>query len=193
MPERQDSRVCPQFEMPEFLGPNSPASGVLQVIARKCLLDRGHSSYLTALSKNRGPLLYTKRIQLRGFGPIGSLDIEFPFEGDNPKPVVLVGQNGSGKSILLSHVVSGLLKVKDMVYDQTPEVEPGRAYRLKTNFYIKNGGQFSFSRVDFENGWYVSELVTMRKKQDYRDVPPGIIGTAVEPMWRQMESTSNDR
>ena len=79
-----------------------------------------------------------------------------------------------------------------MVYDQTPEVDPGRAFRLKTNFYIKSGGKFSFSRVDFENGWYVSELVTMRKKQDYRDVPPGIIGTAAEPMWRQMESSSND-
>ena len=136
--------------------------------------------------------MYTKRIQLRGFGPIDSLDIEFPFEGDTPKPVVLVGQNGSGKSILLSHVVSGLLNAKDMVYDQTPEVEPGRAYRLKTNFYITNGREFSFSRVDFENGWYVSELTTMRKKQDHPDVPPGIIGTAAEPMWRQMESVSND-
>ena len=137
--------------------------------------------------------MYTKRIQLKGFGPIDSLDIKLPFEGDTPKPVVLVGQNGSGKSILLSHVVSGLLNAKDMVYDQTPEVEHGRAYRLKTNFYIKNGSEFSFSRVDFENGWYVSELTTMRKKQDYPDVPPGIIGTPAEPMWRQLESISNDR
>ena len=137
-------------------------------------------------------IMYTKRIQLRGFGPIDSLDIEFPFEGDTPKPVVLVGQNGSGKSILLSHVVSGLLQAKDEVYDQTPEVEPGRAYRLKTNFYIKNGAQFSFSRVDFENGWYVSELTSMRKKRDYPEVPPGIGGTDVEPMWRQMGSVSND-
>ena len=136
--------------------------------------------------------MYTKRIQLSGFGPIDSLDINIPVEGDAPKPVVLVGQNGSGKSILLSHVVSGLLKAKDMVYDQSPEVEPGRVYRLKTNFYIKNGAQFSFSRVEFENGWYVGELTTMRKKQDYPEVPPGITGTVMEPMWRQMEPAAND-
>ena len=136
--------------------------------------------------------MYTKRIQLRRFGPIDNLDITLPFEGDTPKPVVLVGQNGSGKSILLSHVVSGLLRAKDMVYDQTPEVEPGRVYRLKTNFYIKSGAQFSFSRVDFENGWYVSELTAMRKKREYPEVPPGIAGTDVEAIWGKMDSVSND-
>ena len=136
--------------------------------------------------------MYTKRIQLRSFGPIDKLDIKLPFEGDTPRPVVLVGQNGSGKSILLSHVVSGLLRAKDMVYDQTPEVEPGRVYRLKTNFYIKSEAQFSFTRVDFENSWYVSELTAMRKKQEYPEVPPEIAGTDVEPIWGQMNSVSND-
>ena len=46
--------------------------------------------------------MYTKRIQLVNYGPIDHLDITFPFEGDTPKPVLLVGENGSGKSILLS-------------------------------------------------------------------------------------------
>ena len=137
--------------------------------------------------------MYTKRIQLRSFGPIDNLDIKLPFEGDAPLPVVLVGQNGSGKSIVLSHVVSGLLQAKDMVYDQSPEVEPGRVYRLKTNFYIKNGAQFSFSRVDFENGWYVGELTAMRNKREYPEVPLGIAGTDVELLWGQMDSVSNDR
>ena len=149
----------------------------------KGLVREGHCVY---------GIMYTKRIKLKGFGPIDNLDIKLPVEGGTPKPVVLVGQNGSGKSIVLSHVVSGLLKAKDMVYHQTPEVEPGRAYRLKTNFYIKTGEQFSFSRVDFENSWYVSELTTMRKKQDYPEVPPGIAGTDLELMWRQMDSVSND-
>ena len=46
--------------------------------------------------------MYAKRIQIDNYGPIDQLDITFPFEGDIPKPVVLVGENGSGKSILLS-------------------------------------------------------------------------------------------
>ena len=136
--------------------------------------------------------MYTKRIQLTNYGPIEKLDIEFPFESELPKPVVLVGQNGSGKSILLSHIVNGLLQAKDIVYPETPEVELGRVYKFKTNFYIKSGSQFSFSRVDFEEGWFVSEITTMRRKQEYSEVPSGILGTAAEPMWRSTEPVSND-
>ena len=136
--------------------------------------------------------MYTKRIQITNYGPIEKLDIEFPFDGGIPKPVVLVGQNGSGKSILLSHIVNGLLEAKDIVYPGAPEVEPGRVYKFKTNFYIKAGSEFSFARVDFEEGWFISEITTMRPKQDYPEVPPGIVGTAAESMWRKLESVSND-
>lgn len=136
--------------------------------------------------------MYTKRIQLTNYGPIEKLDIEFPFDGAIPKPVVLVGENGSGKSILLSHIVNGLLQAKDIVYPETPEVEPGRVYKFKTNFYIKSGSQFSFARIDFEEGWFVSEITTMRRKQEYSEVPSGILGTAAESMWRSTEPVSND-
>ena len=91
--------------------------------------------------------MYTKRVQLINYGPVETLDIGCPFEGDTPKPVVLVGTNGSGKSILLSHIVSGLVRAKDIVYPETPEVEPGRAYKFKTNFYIKVGS-FRNRRTD---------------------------------------------
>ena len=43
--------------------------------------------------------MYTKRIQIFHYGPIEDLDIEIPFNGDSPKPVVLVGANGSGKNV----------------------------------------------------------------------------------------------
>ena len=92
----------------------------------------------------------------------------------------------------MAHIVNGLLQAKDIVYPETPEVEPGRVYKFKTNFYIKSGSQFSFGRVDFEEDVFVSELTTMRPKQDYPDVPPGIVGTAAEPMWQKLEAVSND-
>ena len=136
--------------------------------------------------------MHTKRIQITNYGPIDKLDIRLPFAGETPKPAVFVGQNGSGKSILLAHVVNGLLRAKDIVYPATPEVEPGRVYKLKTNFYIKSGSQFSFSRVDFENGWYVSEITTIRAKGDYSEVPSGIPGTDAESMWRRLSAPSND-
>ena len=136
--------------------------------------------------------MYAKRIQLTNYGPIDKLDIELPFDGETPKPVVLVGQNGSGKSIVLSHVVNGLLNAKDTVYPATPEVQPGRVYKLKSNYYIKSGSHFSFARVDFEDGWFVSEITTLRPKREYPEVPPGIPGTPAEAMWQELDPNSRD-
>lgn len=136
--------------------------------------------------------MYARRIQLTNYGPIEDLDIAFPFDGQAPKPVVLVGENGSGKSILLSHIVNALLNAKDIVYPLAPEVETGRAYRLKTNFYIRTGHQFSFTRVDFEDGWFQSDITTIKPKREYPNVPAGVAGTAAEYMWRQLDAGSND-
>ena len=66
--------------------------------------------------------MYIKRIRITDYGPFGDLDLSFPFEENIPRPVVLVGGNGSGKSILLSHIVNGLILAKDRVYQDSPEV-----------------------------------------------------------------------
>ena len=52
--------------------------------------------------------MYIKSIHILNYGPISQLAIEMPFDDSTPKPVVLVGENGSGKSIILSHIVNGL-------------------------------------------------------------------------------------
>ncbi len=132
--------------------------------------------------------MYTKRIQLTNYGPIENLDIVCPFDGDNPKPIVLVGENGSGKSVLLSHIVNGLLLAQQLVYPQTPEVEEGRVYKLRSPLYIKSGCQFYFARVDFENNTHLAELQLAKQKQAYGEVPSGMLGTAAEGLWNQMSS-----
>ena len=103
--------------------------------------------------------MYARRIQITNYGPIEQLDISFPFDDEGrPKPVVLVGENGSGKSILLSHIVNGLIYAKDTVYDRSPEVEPGRVYKLRSDRYIKTGRDYFFAKVDFVDGLFASEL-----------------------------------
>ena len=56
--------------------------------------------------------MYLNRIQLINNGPIQRLDVSLPFNGDKPRPIVLVGENGTGKSILLSHIVNALVAVR---------------------------------------------------------------------------------
>ena len=137
--------------------------------------------------------MYTQRIQIINYGPIAHLDIEFPFEGDNPKPVVLVGENGSGKSILLSHIVNALLTAKDRIYPDTPEVEKGKVFKFRSGSYIKHASEAYFARVAFENDLYSGELRSSRPKQDYGAIPEELaIADGAQEEWRNMEGATAD-
>ena len=118
--------------------------------------------------------MYVKRIQIQNYGPIGALDIKFPFADGKPKPVLLVGENGSGKSILLSHIVNGLVYAKSVSYSNTPEVDPGKMYKVMSTSYIKIGNDFSAARVDYESQLYVEELMTQRVKQVGQNLPESL-------------------
>ena len=136
--------------------------------------------------------MYTKRIQIVNYGPIDHLDITFPFEGDTPKPVLLVGENGSGKSILLSYIVNGLVSAKDVAYPITPEMETGRAYKLRSSSYIKSGSEYYFGRVDFEEGLFVTEMRSQRRKGEYEAMPSGLSEPDIKDAWKKMSRDEND-
>ena len=136
--------------------------------------------------------MYAKRVQIINYGPIGELDIEFPFDGDVPKPVVLVGANGSGKSILLSHIVNGLTSAKDRAYPESPEIETGKVFKLRSSSYIKSGGECYFAKVDFEDGLSIGELRSRLLKRDYQSMPSELTGEAATSYWNQMASDMTD-
>ena len=137
--------------------------------------------------------MYAKRIQIANYGPIGDIDVAFPFdEAGNPKPVVLVGGNGSGKTIFLSHIVNGLIVAKGVAYPESPEIETGKVYKLRSNSYIKSGQAFYFARVDFENGLFTSEIRADIAKQDDQTMPAGLSGNDAISAWQRVQSGEND-
>ena len=136
--------------------------------------------------------MYTKRVQLVNYGPIDHLYIAFPFEGDAPKPVLLVGENGSGKSIVLSHIVNGLVSAKNVAYPDTPEVEIGKVYKLRSGFYIKSGSKYYFGRVDYEDGLFVVEMQLQALKREYDAVPIQRSEPEVHDAWSKMAHEEND-
>ena len=56
--------------------------------------------------------MYLEEIYLENTGPISKCHVEkMPFdEKGNPRPVVVVGANGSGKSVFLSYIVDALME-----------------------------------------------------------------------------------
>ena len=136
--------------------------------------------------------MYAKRVQIHNYGPIEHLDIALPFVGDNPRPVLLVGENGSGKSILLSHIVNGLLSAQSVAYPETPEVETGKVYKLRSSSYIKSRSHYYFGRVDFEYGVFMGEIHAHRKKREATESANWLLQDDAKDAWDAMNSEEND-
>ena len=136
--------------------------------------------------------MYAKRIQIINYGPIDQLDITFPFEDDVPKSVVLVGENGSGKSILLSHIVNGLISAKDITYPETPEVEIGKVFKIRSGSYIKSERESYFARVDFEDKLFIEEMRLVYPKQKDSGIPEGLPGLDAQNTWKRINLGQSD-
>lgn len=130
--------------------------------------------------------MYVQRIRLTNYGPIDRLDVTLPFEGDRPKPVILLGQNGTGKSLLLSHIVNGLLLAKDVAYPDSRELETGKVYKVRSPQYIKVGRDFSYGEVNFEKGLTVRELTLLKRRGDHSQPPTGLSGTGAQALYDRL-------
>ena len=136
--------------------------------------------------------MYAKRIEIEYYGPISQLEIDLPFDNDIPKPIVLVGENGSGKSILLSHIVNGLIEAKGYAYPSTPEVATGRVFKLRSPSYIKPGSEWSYARVDFELDFFIGELTISTVKKKQTQSSPNFTFKRANEVWNQMDSNNNN-
>jgi len=137
--------------------------------------------------------MYAKRIQIRNYGPIDHVDITLPFaNGDeNPKPVLLVGENGSGKSIFLSHIVDGLMMAQGVIYPENSEVELGKVYKFRSPSYIKSGKDYYWVQTDFEKWLKFEELQLRMNKKEFSAKPDGWVGGDMDGLWDSMSEDAS--
>lgn len=113
--------------------------------------------------------MYFERIEIENYGPLKNLDITFPFlENGNPKPLIIVGKNGSGKSIFLSHAVNALMVARSAIYSNA-EVEDGKVYKLRSTHYITSGQHYAFMKLRLSGGLEFHEWVLPRFRKDFED------------------------
>ena len=113
--------------------------------------------------------MYFERLEIENYGPLKNLDINFPFsdtEKLKPKPLVIVGKNGSGKSIFLSHLVNTLIEAKAPLYPNT-EVQDGRIYKLRDPHYITSGEHYAFMKLHLNNGLEFYEWILSCLKKNF--------------------------
>ena len=113
--------------------------------------------------------MYFKKIEIENAGPIDHLSIDFPTtDSGSPQPLVIVGENGTGKTILLSYLVNTLITAKQTAFDDT-EVEHGKVYKYRSPQYIRAGAHYSYGRADFGNGQYVEEWQLDTQKSQFEE------------------------
>jgi len=74
--------------------------------------------------------MYLTDILIENVGPIENLDVRLPFHKDGkPKPVVLVGKNGSGKTVTQAIIADALvLMATPAFHDVTVSTPAGKSY-----------------------------------------------------------------
>jgi len=111
--------------------------------------------------------MFLKKIQIENTGPIDQLSIDFPRTADGlPKPLVIVGENGTGKTILLSHLVNSLIAAQQATYDDA-EVDAGKVYKFRSPAYIKSGSNYAFARIDYDSNQFLEEWQLHIKRSDF--------------------------
>lgn len=98
--------------------------------------------------------MYLKRICYRNIGPLKNVDISFPFGNNIPKPLILVGENGSGKSLFLSNIVDSLYEIGGIVFKNVTKTNGKEHYyyKLGSNSEISFGQKYATSYILYSNG-----------------------------------------
>ena len=98
--------------------------------------------------------MYLHEIFLQNTGPISECHVKPPFDDNgNPLPMVIVGPNGSGKTIFLSYIVGALTEFgKKAFLDIVPFDNSGGTpyFRVVQPRAIRSGQPFSLSLLHFK-------------------------------------------
>ncbi|MCG8532002.1 MAG: AAA family ATPase [Desulfovibrionales bacterium] len=111
--------------------------------------------------------VYLKRIMLEHIGPINNIDYNFSFTADGiPKPLLIVGSNGAGKTLFQAHIFNSLMNAKQAIYTKM-EVEHGKLFKYRKPSYIKSGESYYYAEVEYTNQLNHKELQLNATKKNY--------------------------
>lgn len=105
--------------------------------------------------------MYISNVKLKNYGPLENINLEIKnIYGEKPYPVVLIGQNGSGKTLFLSNILHALIEIKRKKYNTLMEVSDNNYYRVGSLNYIKAGAVTAFNRIEFTDQASFTEVLT---------------------------------
>ena len=92
-----------------------------------------------------------RNISIKNYGPIDDLSYTFRFdETGKPIPLVLIGKNGCGKTLLFSAIIDMMVEAKRKLYPNgILEVVGTNYYKIGNHSYIKVGTNTSSVKIEY--------------------------------------------
>ena len=98
--------------------------------------------------------MYVKKARTVNLGVIKSAEIDFQFDdAGNPKPVLLVGPNGSGKTLFLASIVNSLIEAINSFYSADHQ------HQFMSPDYIRESADYVWRQVEFTTEHLFHSLV----------------------------------
>ena len=110
--------------------------------------------------------MYVRKVHIDNYGAIKSVNIDFQFyDSGNPKPVLLVGLNGSGKTLFLASIVNGLIEAINSFQ------HPDHQHQFMSPDYIRDSANYVWRQVEFTTDHFFSSLVLHSPKTSESSPP----------------------
>jgi predicted ATP-binding protein involved in virulence len=97
--------------------------------------------------------MYLTHLFIENIGPISNIELKLPFNDDGtPKPLIFVGENGSGKTMLLSCIVDSFYEIANILFeDVLPKIGLGyQYYKILGGTNIKSGSEYGLFGLKYE-------------------------------------------
>ena len=105
--------------------------------------------------------MYLRSIHTENYGPIEQLQYTCKFDDNgNPLPVVLIGMNGCGKTLLITNIIHSIIEFKRKIFSDIQEVNGDNYYRIGSKSYIREGACYSYNNILFDGGQRYTDLMT---------------------------------
>lgn len=99
--------------------------------------------------------MYLNKMIYKNVGPLSDVALEMPFREDgSPKPVIIVGANGSGKTTMISNIVDSLYEIAGKAFDDARKQNNNNTYqfyKIISTDQIKIGEEYLFSYIKYDN------------------------------------------
>lgn len=110
--------------------------------------------------------MYLSNVKYKNYGPLEEVNLEIRNKSEeNPNPIVLIGQNGSGKTLFLSNILHALIEMKRKKYEKILEVSENKYYRVGSLNYVRAGAVTAYNRIEFTNQASYTEVMTRNYKK----------------------------